>query len=153
MPYKMSKDARNMFKSVIRDWDETSFTMWDFYYFCFSVGLSNKRLVSNVKLTDFSSVVDESYLPFQNELAAALVATEIERKGLDLSRENIITHFRELTESGSIFSQKGQELLNFYAEGGLQEIKGECSEISNPVDLILICKKVIGEDLPIKEEL
>lgn len=124
---------------------------WDFYYFCFSVGMSNKKLVSHVKLTDTDIIIDDSYLPFQYELVAALVSTEIERKGLKWSKENITSHFMDLTDPVSIFSSRGEELLNYYAEGGFREIMSEQPDISDPVEFILTCKKVIGEDVPMKE--
>jgi len=146
LPYKMSKEAKALYKSITRDWEHVPFTMWDFYYFCFSVGLSKKRLISESKLTGFSHTMEIQYFVFRSEIVAALVSTEIERKGLSLSRENILSEFKVLTEPAQSLSLRGQELLNYYAEGGFDIIFGESQDIQNPVEFMLICERIVEEE-------
>ncbi|MCL2509651.1 MAG: hypothetical protein FWF07_01035, partial [Methanomassiliicoccaceae archaeon] len=98
MLFKMSKEAKAMYKTITHNWDESPFTMWDFYYFCFSVGLSKKNLNTENKLTGFSHTMEVQYFVFRSEILAALVSTEIERKGLNWSRENVIAEFIGLTD-------------------------------------------------------
>jgi len=143
----MSKEAKAMYKSITRDWKHTPFTMWDFYYFCFSVGLSKKKLTSASKLTGFSHTMEVQYFVFRSEIVAALISAEIERKGLTWSRENIIAEFKELTEPTESLSVKGQEILNYYAEGGFEIIAGESPDIRNPVDFVLVCERAVGDDI------
>ena len=142
----MSKEAKAMYKTMTKDWNHSPFTMWDFYYFCFSVGLSEKKLASGNKLTGFSHIMEAQYFVFRSEIAAALISAEIERKGLSWSRENIIAEFKELTEPSDSLSLKGQDILNYYAEGGFEIITEESHEIRNPVEFVLICERAVGRE-------
>ncbi|MCL2295580.1 MAG: hypothetical protein FWC29_00645 [Methanomassiliicoccaceae archaeon] len=146
MPYKMSKEAKDMYKSMTQDWNYANFTMWDFYYFCFSVGFSKRKLTSENKLTGFSNTMEIHYFVFRSEVVAALVSTEIERKGLTMSAENIIAEFRELTDPIDSLSPKGQEILNYYAEGGFRIIAGESQSIRDPVEFMTICEKIVSDE-------
>jgi len=144
----MSKEAKALYKTITKNWNRAPFTMWDFYYFCFSVGLSKKKINTENKLTGFSHTMEVQYFVFRSEIVASLVAAEIERKGLNWSRENLVAEFTELTEPAEALSPKGQELLNYYAEGGFEIIIGENPEIRTPAEFVLACEKVIKDDAP-----
>jgi len=146
MLFKMSKEAKTMYKSITRSWDQAPFTMWDFYYFCFSVGLSKRNLNATNKLTGFSHTMEVQYFVFRSEILAALVSAEIERKGLNWSRENVVAEFVGLTDPSEPLSPKGQELLNYYAEGGFDIIFKENLAIRNPVEFVLVCGKVVRSE-------
>jgi len=143
----MSKEAKTLYKTMTKNWNRAPFTMWDFYYFCFSVGFTKKKLTSVNKLTGFSHTMEVQYFVFRSEIVATLVAAEIERKGLNWSRENIIAEFMDLTEPAESLSPKGQELLNYYAEGGFEIIIGENPEIRTPAEFVLTCEKIIKEEV------
>ena len=86
------------------------------------------------------------YFVFRSEVVAALVSTEIERKGLTLSTENVIAEFRELTDPIDSLSPKGQEILNYYAEGGFRIIAGESQSIRDPVEFMAICERIVSDE-------
>lgn len=148
MPYKMSKNAKSLHKAITDGLDERTFTSWDFYYFCFTVGMSKIKLISDVKMIDFSNNIEEPYLSFRNEIIAALVSTEIERKGLEWNRDNVIFYFSKFTDSKEFLNQIGQERLNYYAEGGFQLIIEERPTLNNPIEFISVCRKIMDEGLP-----
>lgn len=142
MSYRISRDSRALYKRVADGWKGAGFSLWDYYYMCAMTGMSNRRVSSEARTVEFSKTVDRPYNGVMGEMAAALVSSEIERRGIGYSRDTITDLFTRLTDAAEGFSEEGRALLNFYAEGGFQLIRESGEAPGNPAEFVLLCQRL-----------
>ena len=127
MGFKLPKEAREYYKSI--DQKEKKFKLiFDKYYMCLIMGLNNKKLgrQDEYESADFIEGYPQPYLEKSHLIIGLLINAEMERQGIDAedrsSVENLILQLID-TDSSTKLSEKGMELLNRYAAGGMDIIR------------------------------
>ncbi|WP_214875256.1 hypothetical protein [Exiguobacterium sp. CH10] len=127
MGFKLPREAREYYKLI--DQKENRFKLlFDKYYLCLLIGLNNNKLgkQSEYEIADFIEGYPQSYTGKFPLIIGLLINSEMERQGINAedrsSVEELILQLIE-TDSSTKLSEKGFELLNSYAAGGMNIIK------------------------------
>ncbi|TCI72203.1 hypothetical protein EVJ22_05970 [Exiguobacterium sp. SH0S7] len=127
MGFKLPREAREYYKLI--DQKEKRFKMmFDKYYMCLIMGLDNKKLgrQEEYENADFIEGYPQPYQDKSHLIIGLLINAEMERQGIDAedraSVESLILQLIE-TDSSTKLSEKGMELLNRYAAGGMNIIR------------------------------
>lgn len=127
MGFKLPKEARSYFK-LIEQRDNKFKILFDMYYLCLMVGLSRGKLgkLDEIESADFLEGYPQSYVDMAPLITGLLINTEMERQGINAedrtSVESLILQLID-KDSNTKLSEKGIELLNSYAAGGMNIIR------------------------------
>ncbi|WP_180896539.1 hypothetical protein [Priestia megaterium] len=127
MGFKLPKEARNYFK--LMDQKDNKFKIiFDKYYLCLMVGLCNEELgkQDEYESADFLEGYPQSYADKSPLITGLLINAEMDRQGINsedrISVEGLILQLID-NDSSTKLSEKGMELLNRYAAGGMNTIR------------------------------
>ncbi|MCY7949366.1 MULTISPECIES: hypothetical protein [Bacillus] len=134
MGFKLPKEAREYFK-LIDQKDNKFKTIFDKYYLCLMVGLSNEKLgkQDEYESADFVEGYPQAYADKAPLITGLLINAEMERQGINsedrTSVEGLILQLID-NDSSTKLSEKGMELLNSYAAGGMSTIRDNIPKTS-----------------------
>lgn len=127
MGFKLPIEAREYFKPI--DQRSNKFkTLFDKYYLCLMIGFLNEKLGKQEEYenADFIDNYPQPYADKAPLITGLLINTEMERQGINSEdRISVEALILELIDNNSItkLSEKGTELLNCYAAGGMDIIR------------------------------
>ncbi|ANV74209.1 hypothetical protein PDQ36_27660 [Bacillus cereus] len=134
MGFKLPKEARNYFK-LIDQKDNKFKTLFDKYYLCLMVGLCNEKLgkQDEYESADFVEGYPQVYADKAPLITGLLINAEMERQGINSEhRPSVEGLILQLIDNDSTIklSEKGLELLNSYAAGGMNIIRDSIPKTS-----------------------
>ena len=131
----MSANAKNYFNKLNKESTTGKLQVqFDFYYLCLIAGFINGKISENIGdkfVDDFPST---SFFPQRDLIVGLLIAAEIDRNEIDTTdRKRIEKLMVGLVKSDSPthMSEKGERLMNQYAQGGFEYIAGKIPSIYN----------------------
>lgn len=127
MGFRLSTEARHYFRGIEEKSQSGTFaSLWDRYYLCLMAGLTMRKLGDEPSEGPFVEEFIRDYQDSRYEILAALVAAELERKGVPLDDEDRIRgQMLALLNSkpGTHLTEEGMTLMNRYAQGGFESIR------------------------------
>lgn len=141
MPFIMSQDASEYWSRLNRRTNTGELkTKFDLYYLCSLIGFSKKEL-GKLEGDEFVDLYPKEYANSSDQLIALLIATEIDRQGIDPNDRKVMEDLmKRLVDSNSPIrlSKEGENLLNRYAAKGFEEIQNEIPDPNIKLDTFLI---------------
>lgn len=127
MHFKMAQDVRTYFGSIMNQGgshgsdDKNKFIMFDVYYFCALIGMAKCEIDSDdTNMHDIIQGYPGSYRDSKAYIAGLLIATEAERKGIEMkspSLEKVMLEYLT-SEDDSLLTEQGVKTLNAYSLRG-----------------------------------
>lgn len=151
MSFKISSDAKKMCDRINRESTTGKFEMWDFYYLCLMVGLIKMKMAEATDKSEFAKTFTSSINPFKHHIIGAIVGSELDRQGMDATKENIMNILKEVVDetANNKLSNHGLDLIDSYAEGGFRFIKQEYPSPVELSDFLIDCFFLINPDVQI----
>lgn len=134
MSFKMRPEVDDWFSKVVHLKGATA-PKFDAYYLCLMMGFATGRAEEPANAAEFVAYFVNDYRPAQNTIIGMLIAVEARLRGVDLgNRISIRTLLLDYVSPNAPvgLTPAGFERLNWYANGGFNEIVARYPDTSRP---------------------
>mgnify|MGYP000314137617 CR=1 FL=1 len=120
--FRLRDDAEKWFSNVDKG------SKFDLYYYCAIVGLLNNKRTEpvGVNSTDMVSYFINDYKASQNLIIGLLIIAELKKAGINITEKAAVRkEIQSLVspQGGTGLTDRGVQLLNYYASGGFEHIR------------------------------
>ena len=125
MGFRISKEAKNWFKHIRDNRDNTFDQDWDIFYYCLMAGLLSERKTDASDTIDFNESFTKRYLPRAKLLIGLFLSKEIKKMGVSFNNKKEVNQVISRLikpESVNFLTDEGLKEFNRYAYFGFEAL-------------------------------